>query len=104
VLASDVVYAEAPDSFANNVQAISGHQAGRPFDSLNLTVARYEGQFSKERFLVIAYAMWRTATEHRLHVGSLTALEAYLQSYVTHFGRVLPILLNQSELSKIEGA
>jgi hypothetical protein len=79
VLASDEVYAETRDSFANNVRASSSHQAGRPFDSLNLTVARFESQFGKDRFLVIAYAMWRAATEYRLLVGSLGTIEAYLR-------------------------
>jgi hypothetical protein len=79
VLAGDAVYSETRTSFANNIRAVSRRQAGLPFDWLNAAIARFQGRPKDQTFLVVAYAMWHAATKHRLIVGSVNHLEAYLR-------------------------
>ena len=79
VLASDEVYDDVCDSFANNVRTIPSHQMGPPFDELNTVVSRLEDCSKEQMFLVVAYAMWRAATKHSLLAGSVDTLESYLR-------------------------
>jgi tetratricopeptide (TPR) repeat protein len=83
MLASDAVYGETRTSFANNIRAISRHQAGPPFDRLNAATRRFEVVAEDHMFLVVAYAMWHAATKGRLLVGSLNSLEVYLRQNAT---------------------
>jgi tetratricopeptide (TPR) repeat protein len=83
LMAGDVAFNGVREPFANNIRAISRHQAGPPFDRLNVTTARFEGLMNDHGFLVVAYAMWHAATKHRLIVGSLNSLEVYLRQNAT---------------------
>jgi hypothetical protein len=83
VLAGDDIYGENRSSFANNVMALSRHQAGPPFDDLNITVERFKEASKDQVFLVVTYAMWGAATRHRLLAGCLNTIETYLRQNAT---------------------
>ena len=83
LIAGDVALNGMRESFANNIRAVSRHQAGPPFDRLNATTVRFGGLMNDQGFLVTAYAMWYAATKYRLIIGSLNGLEVYLRHNAT---------------------